>query len=243
MPEGPINRTLHVLSTLCETGPQTLTSLAQRTGLAPPTLLRILRIMREEGFATQEPDRRWRATLTVWRLGCAVVHERGFGAEVDRVLRELSAALDETVVYATYADGWISYLAEAEPPRIVRTAVPIGGRFSPFETVTGRAILARLDDDDLAEAVARHRAGGRRSGRVDADLAAVRAAGYATGEGGAAWPGVWAAAHAVVDRRGPLGAVAVVYPVSRRPDDLAPVVGALREAALRLGDVLGGGPR
>jgi DNA-binding IclR family transcriptional regulator len=237
--EGPINRTLNVLSTICETGPQTLTSLSQRTGLTPPTLLRILRIMREEGFVTQDDNRQWRATMTVWRLGSAVLQERGYGIDVDRVLRSLSSTLDETVVYATYADGWISYIAEAEPPRIVRTSVPIGGRFSPFDTVTGRVILADLDSMDVKDAWDRHRPKTKRA-TVDADLAEIRERGYAVGEGGGAWPGVWAAAHVVADRVGPLGAVAVVYPASRKPDDVRPVVAALGDAADRLVDVLGG---
>jgi DNA-binding IclR family transcriptional regulator len=237
--EGPINRTLSVLATICETGPQTLTSLSQHTGLTPPTLLRILRIMRDEGFVTQDDNRQWRATMKVWRLGCAVLHDQGYGVDVDRILRGLSAQLDETVVYATYADGWISYVAEAEPSRIVRTSVPIGGRFSPFETVTGRAILAELDAADVKEAWDRHRPKLKRAA-VDADLAAIRDLGYAVGEGGDAWPGVWAAAHVVSDRTGPLGAVAVVYPASRKPADVEPVAAALRDAANRLVDVLGG---
>lgn len=239
MPEGPINRTLHVLTVLCETGAQTLTSLANRTGLSPPTVLRILRIMRDEDFVTQDANREWRATLTMWRLGCAVIHERGFGVEIDRVLRDLSAQLDETVVYAAYADGWISYVAESEPVRIVRTSVPIGGRFSPFDTVTGRAVLAALGEAELTALMDKHDVSSP-ARHVD-DLEQVRALGYAIGEGGRSWPGVWAAAHVVSGRAGQVaGAVAVVCPVSRTPSDIEAVVTTLRDAAGRIGAALGG---
>lgn len=234
MAEGSVTRTLRMLVALCEHGPLTLNEIAGRTGLAPPTALRFLRLMRDEGFATQGDDRLWRATLVPWRLGCAVVDGDGWGALVDDALRAASRALDETVVYAGYDDGFTVYLAMVEPRRDVRTHVTLGARYPAPATITGRCMLAFQPDDEIARVLATHAAGGASARRVKAlgaELLTIRGARSASGTGDV-WQGLWGAAVPVIGRDGNArGAVGTAIAGGLAPEHPARVVATLAAAA------------
>jgi DNA-binding IclR family transcriptional regulator len=237
--DGPINRTLRLLVALCEGGPQTLSALAAETGLSPPTVLRFLRLMRDEGFAVQDENREWRATLLVFRLGCAVVDRDGWGTAVDRVLRQLAADLGETAVYAVYDEGWATYVAQAEPTRTVRTHIPIGSRWPTPDVLTGRCMLACLPVEERERAIALHWSARRRKGpdgeRLRRELDEIARVGYAAGEG-EVWHGLWGAAVPVLGRFGELvGAIGISVPGERRSRDTTQLIEALCAAGRTLG--------
>lgn len=238
MAEGSVNRTLRVLVALCEHGPQTLAELSARTDLTPPTALRFLRIMRDEGFATQGADRTWRPTLLTWRLGCAVVDGDGWGAAVNDALKVASDAIGETIVYAAYDDGWTVYVAMAEPRLDLRTHVPLGRRYHAADTITGRCMLAFRPDDEVERVMAEQRGAawrGKQRAAFREELAAIHTSGYASGEGGRLWQGLWGAAVPVFGRHGDVvGAVGTAITSGRRPTDPGPVVAALQRAAAAL---------
>lgn len=244
MVEGPINRTMRVLTALCEGGPQSLTDLAARVGLTPPTVLRILRIMRDEGFAVQEDRHTWRATMLMWRLGCAVSDSYGMGELTENTLRELSRAIDETVVFAAYADGWVTYAAQVQPAKPVRTHVPLGGRYSLLDTLTGKAVLAWLPPEEaeaLIEAAGPALAARAREA-LRAELAETGRRRYVSGTGDL-WSGVWGAAAPVFGRYGhPVGAVGVSLPRDDEPPNADEITAQLLEAARRLTQQFGGPP-
>lgn len=251
--EGSITRTLRVLGVLCEHGPATLSRLSARTGLTPSTLLRTLRLMQEEGFATQDADKRWQATMRLWQLGCAVNDSIGMTALAGGVLRDLVQRVDETVVYAAYEKGWLTYSGVAAPDKPVRSAVPLGGRYGVAETRTGHAVLAFLPRAEV-ERVTGVRAGtpaGARARRALYERLLVDARrGYSAGAGHR-WPGVWGAAAPVFNHRAqPVGAVGVSVPFARRGEDdgAAPsrgceLVEEVVAAARRLTGALGGPER
>lgn len=237
MAEGPVTRTLRVLVALCNHGPQTLLELAERTDLAPPTALRFLRLMRDEGFAVQGEDRRWRPTLMTWRLGCAVVDGDGWGALVNDALRAASAEIDETVVYARYDEGWTVYVAMAEPRRDMRTHVTLGARYPATATITGRCMLAFQPAAEIDRVLAAHAADGatkRAVKELRTELASIQGEGSATGEG-AIWQGLWGAAAPVVGRDGTaIGAIGTAMAAGRVPRHPDKVLGALTRAASAL---------
>lgn len=241
--DGAINRTLRVLVAVCEGGPQTLTELSATTGLAPPTLLRTLRLVRDEGFVTQDADRKWRATMLIWRLGCAANRSTTPRAAADQTLTELVQAIEETVVYAVFEQGWLTYLSAAEPSKPVRTHIPLGGHYPALDTVTGHAVLAWLRKPDL-DALLDEMSGpgldlrGRQA--LYRDLAQVAKDGYATGTGDR-WPGVWGAAAPVFNQRGtPVGAIGVSIATAEAPANAAVVIREIVAAARRLSQRFGG---
>lgn len=233
MAEGSINRTLRVLTALCEHGPQTLLELSERVELSPPTTLRFLRIMRDEGFSEQDANRLWRPTLATWRLGCAVLDGTGWQDAVDDALRVAGAELDETVLYAAYESGWSIYTTTVEPRRDVRTHVPLGSRFPLPDTITGRCMMAYLPEEEVERVMTEHwgeRWTPAERAKLAKKLDAIRAQGYAAGEG-RRWTGLWALAVPVFGRAEEvLGAIATVVPVGRHPEDPAPVAAILQRA-------------
>ncbi len=237
MADGPIVRTLRVLEALCLHGPQSLSELADRLELGAPTTLRFLRLMAGEGFVRQNDDRQWAATLTMWRLGAAVIEQGGWATAMNAQLQLACDELGETVVYASYEDGATVYLGSAEPRRDLRTHVALGRSQPASRTVTGRCVLAHLEPDALeatmAELWGKDWAGKKRKEFL-AELDAIRADGFAVG-GSATWGDLWGAAVPVRTSSGVVrGAVGTVMVQGRQPDDAAPVIDALRRAASQL---------
>lgn len=244
--DGPINRTLRVLSVLCERGPSTLSELSVATGLTPSTLLRILRLMQCDGYAAQVEEKRWRATFRLWQLGCAVNDSVGLRALTDSVLRGLADSLDETVVYAAYDSGCLTYSATAVPEKPFRAHVRLGGRHGLLDTRTGRAVLANLSPAEVDRVLLAQPSGPPTRGdrqQVYRELVASAQRGYSAGFGGR-WPGLWAVAAPVFDDRSrPVGAVGVSVPASSDPHLEPPraaefaqhVVAAARELTAALG--------
>jgi DNA-binding IclR family transcriptional regulator len=243
MSDGAINRTLRVLGAVCEEGPQTLTVLSARTGLTPPTLLRTLRLMRDEGYVTQDEDRKWRATMLMWRLGCAVKDSTGLNELAERTLASLVDETDETVVFAAFENGWLTYLAQAEPDKPVRAHIPLGGHYAALDTMTGHAVMAWLpkpEIDAIVRAQAKPGFDTRARRELYRELAETARRGYASGSGDR-WPGVWGAAAAVFDHRGvPIGAVGVSIPGKGEPERAETVSVAVLSAARRFTQQLGG---
>lgn len=215
--EGAITRALRVLEVVCANGPQSLKTLSDQLDLAPPTLLRILRLMAEEGYVTQLPDRTWRGTMLVWSLGCAVNATVGVSALSQEHTDILTTELDETSVYAVYEQGAMTYAAHSEPTKPVRAHVRLGRRHELMSTKTGHAVLAWLDAGRLATAVGEQN---DNSSPIDVDeaselMARIRADGFASGFG-LKWPDLWAAAAPVFDASGQVvGALGVSIPAAR----------------------------
>ncbi|MFC5748260.1 IclR family transcriptional regulator [Actinomadura rugatobispora] len=241
MAEGSIARTLRVLEAVCDHGPQTLKALSERTELAPPTLLRILRLMADEGYVVQQADRTWRGTMLVWRLGCAVNTSVGLLAISREHTDRLTAELDETSVYAVYEQGAVTYAAHSEPIKPVRAHVRLGQRYRLLAVTTGQAVLAQLDEPYVERALAEQTASGdpRDPAQVETMLAEIRRRGYAAGPG-VRWPELWGCAAPVFDATGGVvGALGVSIPTARAEEISDQVVaGVLKEAeamSVRLG--------
>lgn len=240
MAEGSVNRTLRVLSVLCEYGTQSLAELAERTRLSPPTALRFLRIMQDEGFAYQGADRLWRPTLMTWRLGSAIVDRDGWRVAVQEVLAQTAMELDETVVYAAYEDGSTVYVAMGEPSRDVRINVTLGRRYPADQTMTGRCMLAFQPVEHIEAIMVRHWgdrwAGAERQTFLD-ELALIREQRMATGSG-EMWDGLWGAAVPIVDRDGwATGSIGTTLAAGRAPEDPSIVIRPLQFAADQLSGI------
>jgi DNA-binding IclR family transcriptional regulator len=243
--DGAINRALRVLVAVCEGGPQTLTALSAKTGLTPPTLLRTLRLMRDEGFIDQDRDRKWQPTMLIWRLGLAANKSTTPTAAADQTLAELTDAIAETSVYAVFEQGWLTYLSTAEPAKPVRTHIPLGGHYPALDTVTGHAVLAWLRKPDVEGVISQlgEELSPRERQALFRQLTVVAAAGYATGTGDR-WPGIWGAAAPVFNQRGtPVGAIGVSVPSEEAPGNAAAITRAVSAAARRLTQLLGGDGR
>ncbi len=241
MAEGSIARTLRVLEAVCDHGRETLKVLSERTELAPPTLLRILRLMADEGYVVQQPDRTWRGTMLVWRLGCAVNTSVGLLAISREHTDRLTAELEETSVYAVYEQGAVTYAAHSEPIKPVRAHVRLGPRYRLLAVTTGQAVLAQLDEASVERALAEQAETGdpRDPARVGTMLAEIRERGYAAGPG-VRWPDLWGCAAPVFDATGDVvGAIGVSIPTTRAEEIRDRVVEAVLQEAEAMSTRLG----
>jgi DNA-binding IclR family transcriptional regulator len=242
--EGSISRTLRVLKTLCAEGPATLAELSESTGLSMPTLLRMLRIMDEEGYVTRGEGRAWRPSMLIWQLGCAAVDGQGAANATQRVIDELAVELNETVVFALHENGRMTYIAQALPTRSLRSNVPMGGHFLATDTSTGHAVLAWLPKGELDAVLALKepplpKTGAKRNEYFKM-LYEIGRRGFEHGSG-TIWQGMWGAAAPVFGRYGKvIGAVGVVIPSSREPKDVNAVGRQMRAAAAQLTAIYGG---
>ncbi|MBD0736718.1 hypothetical protein BGM09_26755 [Streptomyces sp. CBMA29] len=236
-----------MLTTLCEKGPLTLKDLSEETGLVPPTALRTLRLMADEGFVIQQPDRMWRATMVMWRLGCFVNASVGIASLASKYTDRLRHDLDETAVYALFDQGDVTYTAHSEPATPVRAHARMGSRHGLLNVATGHAVLAWLGHQEVESAVERARQEGDSAPAVDLAeletlLASVRQQGYYSGAG-RHWPELWGVAAAVFDTAGaPIGALGVSIPMSRVEERGQDAIEAIVREAASMTDEMGGRP-
>lgn len=230
---GATARVLQVLTTLgAGQPPHSLADLAEATGLAKPTLLRLLRVLEDEGFAAQDRDSRWRLTTLVFELGCSAVGLDHAMAEIRSALRSLAEVTGETVVYVVYDAGYTVYVETVESQHPIHTSVKLGNRVPALATATGRAMLAWLDTAERDRVIdAGAAAAGTTPEALRAEIDETRTNGHAFNRDGL-WPGVWGLGAPVFDRFGQVvGAVGLSAPVDRLPDDVGPVANAVADAA------------
>lgn len=216
-----------------------LAELAQAAGIPAATAHRLLRTLVERGFVRQRPDRRYALGFRLVPLGttaATLLDEVAAG-----VLADLVAELGETANLAVLAGPRAEYVAQAPGRYAMRMFTQVGHRVALHCTGVGKALLAQLDDGDVAaiaerEGLPRHTEHTVTSlPALLASLARVRAEGYAE-DREEQEPGVRCVA-VPVPGAGVGMAVSVSGPLTRVTDEVvARAVPALRAAAVRLTD-------
>ncbi|MFB2554218.1 IclR family transcriptional regulator domain-containing protein [Herbiconiux liangxiaofengii] len=180
-----IARGLDVITAFGSTGQaQTLSELSAATGLARPTVRRILITLAELGYVRSDGGS-FSLTPRVLDLGMAYVSASNLWEIARPHLTELSRATGESCSLAQLDGSDIVYVARVAVPKLVALSVSIGTRFPAVATSLGKVLLAALDRESL-ERVLEHPS---RSGVVpawqpgvdelDSALREVRAAGWA----------------------------------------------------------------
>lgn len=198
-----------------------LSEIASVTATYPSSMLRLLRLLREEGYVSQDPvSDRWRATL---RLGALGLRQLGsVGAEQwgsDR-LSQLADVTNELCVLALSVGDRLVWANHAQGSRAVLIVIPeIGSEVPLHATANGKAFLSTLPDDRVGALLeARGMAAFTPTTITDAsvlfsELAQVRRRGYAL----------------VVDEM-EAGVSAVAAPIRSAEDLSAPAVGGVSVA-------------
>lgn len=161
-----------------------LTEVTAATGLARPTVRRILLTLTELGYVRTE-GRGFALTPKVLELGVAYVRSMGLWDVARPHMERLVGRTDESCSIAQLDGSDIVYVARVAVPKIVGLTVQIGTRFPALPTSLGKVLLAALPPDELAEILAHP----TRSGLTprwqptpaerDAELREVRAKGWA----------------------------------------------------------------
>jgi IclR family acetate operon transcriptional repressor len=203
-----------------------LTDLAERTGLSPSTVHRLLTTMEERRFVQFDAsDGMWHVGRQSFSVGAAFIRRRNFVAQALPFLRRLRDETRETVNLGVADEGEVVILTQVESREIMRAITRAGGRAPMASSGIGKAILATYSDADLAAIVRRH--GLRRmtpksiirAGNLRDALKRVRKQGYAVDDEEFAI-GMRCIAAAIYDEHGEaLAAISASGPAARIPNE------------------------
>src|SRR3954447_17353432 len=162
----------------------TLSEIAALTGLARPTVRRILITLEELGYV-RTADRGYALTPRVLELGMAYVNALNMWDVARPHMERLVAQTNESTSMAQLDGSDIVYVARVAVPKIVTLAVTIGTRFPAPATSMGKVLLAALPPSGLEAVLAEPGRSGITARwqpdrpALDAALREVRAKGWA----------------------------------------------------------------
>lgn len=180
--DGAVTRALRVLEAVAP-GARMLADIAEAAGVTRTNAHRILGVLADAGYVEPVGGGSYRLAPRSAALAAAlsVAAPRG----VEQVLRALSEKAGATVHMALRSGTRAVYVHKIDNPGPVRMASSVGMHIPLHCTAIGKAILARLADDELHELIAKTGLPARTPNTLTtpralvADLAEVRERGYA----------------------------------------------------------------
>ncbi|HEX6246234.1 MAG TPA: IclR family transcriptional regulator C-terminal domain-containing protein [Nocardioidaceae bacterium] len=161
----------------------TLSEVATATGLARPTVRRILVTLESLGYVRPSSGG-FMLTPRVLELGVTYVESMGLWEIARPHMEQLVAQTHQSSSVAQLDGSDIVYVARVAVPKIIALAVSIGTRFPAVATSLGKVLLADLGPDELDRVLAEPSRSGieprRRPGRQELEetLRDVRAKGW-----------------------------------------------------------------
>jgi IclR family pca regulon transcriptional regulator len=126
----------------------TLSEIAADTGLARPTVRRILLTLEALGYV-RTAERGYALTPRVLDLGMAYIDSLDMWDVARPHMERLVAQTHESTSMAQIDGGDIVYVARVAVPKIVTLAVTIGTRFPAYATSMGKVLLAAQPPSEL----------------------------------------------------------------------------------------------
>lgn len=152
---------------------QTLTEVAQRTGLTRAGARRILLTLESLGYVASS-GRRFQLSPKILDLGFAYLSSLPLWNLAEPVMEALAAELGESCSAAVLDGADIVYVLRVPTRQIMSINLGIGSRLPAACTSMGRVLLADLDEAALAALLLAHPAQ-RRTARTIVDAAALKA--------------------------------------------------------------------
>ncbi len=240
---GSIGKCFRVLETLGAHGaPMTLTALAAAAGLDRSATQRITHTLGVLGYLRQHPESRaWSLGTRLIEFGHAVLSTDGLREVALPHLDALNRRCGETVNLMELEGHEIVYVARFPSRHAVSVDLHVGSRLPAFCTAAGRAILARLREDEVRAVLSAAPRTPMTERTVTALpalsklLSKARADGYSVNDQ-EAFAGDLSVAAAILDRADrPIGAINIAVPTPRwhrraLERELAPLVVATARA-------------
>jgi IclR family transcriptional regulator, acetate operon repressor len=243
-----LERGLHLLTVIAEADGLSLTSIAQRAGIAPSTAHRILHTLKAGGFVQYDDARGgYLIGVQAFRTGSAFLRNRKL-ADVGRgTMRALMEASGETVNMGIEIEGHVVFISQVESHQSIRAFHRPGARGPMHASSLGKAIMASLSEADISQRL--HRVGLTKYTAhtiVDpqallADLALVRRRGWAVDDEEQA-EGLRCVGAPVYNEHGEvIGAISVSGPTVRMTDERLGELGPMvKRAAAEITEKVGG---
>ena len=244
-----VRRAVDLLTLLAEAQDSVaVRDVAEGLGLAPSTSHRLLRQLVDAGFATADPvTRRYEVGPALYRLGALVQARADVTTLVQPFLDELTAACDETSLFAIFhaPTATTTFVAKADSSHALSYRIELNVPVSPYWGSSSEVILAYVPEPDLRrvlDQVGPSPVGGLpplAEDKFRAKLATIRRRGFSVTRG-LKLTGAVGTSAAVFDSERVLGSVTVTIPQVRFHRSMGPRVQELvTEAARRISRVLG----
>lgn len=151
--ESTALRALRVLEAVGRPGgPHQLGQLARETGLAKPTVHRILRSLTGAGYVTSDGSGSYGPGSRAYALSALFA---GTGRnDSDAILRRIQSEVDQTVHVALLSGRRAIYVQKVENDKPYRMASRIGGQLRLHSTAIGKVILAHSTPEDQQAVIA-----------------------------------------------------------------------------------------
>lgn len=183
-----VTRAFGLLETLGDLGGEAgISELASASGLAVPTIHRLVRTLVSLGYVRQLASRRYALGPGLVRLGDQA--GRLLATWARPALERLEQSSQETANFAILDGDMVVYVAQVPSRHQMRMFTEVGRRVHPHSTGVGKALLAQLPDDRVLDIVRRTGMPRYTSTTITsedallAELAAVRDRGYSIDEG------------------------------------------------------------
>ena len=142
-------RGLEVIRSFSASAPQqTLSEVAQRTGLTRAGARRILLTLQTLGYVESD-GRLFRLTPRILDLGFAYLSSLPFWNLAEPVMDALSVQVGESCSAAVLEGSDIVYVMRVAVHKILRLSLSVGSRLPAYCTGMGRVLLAGLPDDEV----------------------------------------------------------------------------------------------
>jgi IclR family transcriptional regulator, acetate operon repressor len=152
-PISVIGRAMTVLTSYRATDDGlSLAEITRRTGLAKPTIYRLLGELQAWGMV-ERTDGVWRLGLQLFELGQMPPRQRGLREAAMPYLNDLHEATRETIHLAILDGADVVYLEKLTRPGGPNLPSRVGGRMPPHCTGVGKALLAHSPDSVLTRIV------------------------------------------------------------------------------------------
>jgi IclR family acetate operon transcriptional repressor len=226
----------------------TLTRIAERVGLPPSTVHRLLTTLEQERYVRFDSERRlWSVGVQMFLAGCAFLKSRDLVGAARPFMRTLLEEFGETVNLAVQDDGDAMYIHRIERPAAMLPLAKPDGRVPLYCSGVGKALLAGRADSELeillpvddARRLTNNTLVSRTALRED--IALTRERGFAVDDEEHAVGLRCVAAPVFNELREPMAAISISGPATRISPSSIPRLGAqLRQAAAGITAKLGG---
>ncbi len=156
---------------------QTLADVARETDLTRATARRLLLTLVELGYVRTD-GKYFELTPLILDIGYSFIASLGLNAIAQPFVEAFSEEVRESSSISVIDDTDIVYVLRVPAKRIMTVSIGLGSRFPAYQTSMGRALLAELDDDHIADVYGRsdHTAATERTvGSAEELLAAIDA--------------------------------------------------------------------
>lgn len=153
-----LDRGLTLLGIIAEADGLSLTTIAQRAGIAPSTAHRILNTLKGAGFVQCVGSQgHYLIGVKAFKVGAAFLRNRKLVDTGRSIIRRLMEATGETASIGIEKDDYIVFISQMESHQAIRAFHRPGSRGSLHASSIGKAILASLSDEAVAQRL--HRVG------------------------------------------------------------------------------------